>query len=99
MASVVSVVRMPLSMALKLDPLSRARCGRRLGLNWQQAHVGRLSLSSRRVAPSADRLSVQDFFPRGFRAWPVAPCDFWYSDTELFGLSDFGFLASLLPLS
>jgi hypothetical protein len=41
--------------------------------------------------------SVQDFFPGGLKDWPVAPCDFLYSDTELFGLSDFGFLASLLP--
>jgi hypothetical protein len=58
------------------------------------------SLSSRWVASSPTAgLSLQDFFPGGFRAWPVAPCDFLYSDTELFGLSDFGFLASLLPLS
>jgi hypothetical protein len=40
----------------------------------------------------------QDFFPGGLRAWPVSPCDFLYSETELFGLSDFGFLASLLLL-
>lgn len=44
-------------------------------------------------------LSLQDFFPGGLRAWPVAPCDFLYSETALFGLSAFGFLASLLPLS
>jgi hypothetical protein len=40
----------------------------------------------------------QDFFPGGLKGWPVAPCDFLYSETEVFGLSDFGFLASLLLL-
>jgi hypothetical protein len=40
----------------------------------------------------------QDFLPGGLKAWPVLPCDFLYSETELFGSLDFGFLASLLPL-
>jgi hypothetical protein len=36
------------------------------------------------------------FLPGGCNAWPVAPCDFLYSETPLLGLSDFGFLDSLL---
>jgi hypothetical protein len=48
------------------------------------------------AAPSTRRLSAHDFLPGGLIAWPVALCDFLYSDIELFGLSDFGFLASLL---
>jgi hypothetical protein len=40
--------------------------------------------------------SGQDFLPGGLIDWPVAACDFLYSDIELFGLSDFGFFASLL---
>ena len=40
--------------------------------------------------------SAQDFLPGACNAWPVGPCDFLYSDTEPLGLSDFGFLASLL---
>jgi hypothetical protein len=45
----------------------------------------------------AARLSAaQDFLPGGWIAWPPVACDFLYSDIELFALSDFGFLASLL---
>lgn len=42
------------------------------------------------------RASVQDFLAGGGALWPLPASDFLYSDIELFGLSDFGFLASLL---
>jgi hypothetical protein len=42
--------------------------------------------------------SVDHFlFAGGIVAWPLAPCDNLYAEPPLFGLSDFGFLASLLP--
>jgi len=37
------------------------------------------------------------FFQVEMGAWPPFPCDFLYSETEPFGLSAFGFLASLFP--
>jgi len=47
---------------------------------------------------SAIRLAAerQGFLPAGGTVLPPPANDFLYSDIELFGLSDFGFLASLL---
>jgi hypothetical protein len=44
------------------------------------------------------RLPGQDFFLGGIRDWPPLESDCLYAETEAFGFSPFGFLASLLPL-
>ena len=45
------------------------------------------------------RPSSQDFFPGGIMVWPLLLNDCLYAETEPFGLSAFGFFASLLPLT